>query len=147
MFLLPSINLRLRPTILNMKPGTRVVSNSFTMDDWQADATTTVEGDCTTLVHGLPVDRAGEGRGHLAARLEHADADAEVPDAHRHAGLDRDLQRHAATATEITFSAGGTTYTGHGQRQLDEGHHRRRHRLDRDEEVGRLGPTRPAEVR
>ena len=38
MFLLPSINLRLRPTILNMKPGTRIVSNSFTMDDWQADA-------------------------------------------------------------------------------------------------------------
>src|SRR6187549_264273 len=48
MFLLPSINLRLRPTILNMKPGTRVVSNSFTMEAWQADATTTVEGDCTT---------------------------------------------------------------------------------------------------
>ena len=48
MFLLPSINLRLRPTILNMKPGTRIVSNSFTMDDWTADATTTVEGDCTT---------------------------------------------------------------------------------------------------
>jgi hypothetical protein len=31
-----------------MKPGTRIVSNSFTMDNWTADATTTVEGDCTT---------------------------------------------------------------------------------------------------
>jgi precorrin-6B methylase 2 len=48
MFLLPSINQRLRPTILNMKPGTRIVSNSFTMDNWTPDATTTVEGDCTT---------------------------------------------------------------------------------------------------
>src|SRR6187402_2813582 len=48
MFLLPSINLRLRPTILNMKPGTRIVSNSFTMDTWQADETATVGGDCTS---------------------------------------------------------------------------------------------------
>ena len=37
MFLLPSINMKLRPTILNMKPGTRIVSNTFTMEDWQPD--------------------------------------------------------------------------------------------------------------
>jgi len=48
MFLLPSLNLRLRPTLLNMKPGTRLVSNSFTMDTWQADETTSVTGDCTS---------------------------------------------------------------------------------------------------
>jgi hypothetical protein len=42
MFLLPDINLRLRPTILNMKPGTRVVSNTFTMGEWEADETSTV---------------------------------------------------------------------------------------------------------
>ena len=36
MFLLPSINLKLRPKILDMKPGTRVVSNTFTMEDWAA---------------------------------------------------------------------------------------------------------------
>ena len=47
MFLLPSINLKLRPTILNMKPGTRVVSNSFTMEDWQADQIETIP-ECTT---------------------------------------------------------------------------------------------------
>ena len=40
MFLLPDINLRLRPIILDMKPGTRIVSNTFTMDDWEADQTT-----------------------------------------------------------------------------------------------------------
>ena len=45
MFLLPSINMKLRPTILNMRPGTRVVSNSFTMEDWQSDVTETIQ-DC-----------------------------------------------------------------------------------------------------
>ena len=48
MFLLPSINMRLRPTILNMKPGTRIVTNSFTMEDWEEDAAETVEKDCTS---------------------------------------------------------------------------------------------------
>jgi SAM-dependent methyltransferase len=37
MFLLPDINIRLRPTILNLKPGTRIVSNTFTMEDWMHD--------------------------------------------------------------------------------------------------------------
>src|SRR4029079_17987423 len=33
LFLLPSINMRLRPKILDLKPGTRIVTNSFTMED------------------------------------------------------------------------------------------------------------------
>jgi len=37
LYLLPELNLRLRPTILKMKPGTRVVSHSFMMDDWEPD--------------------------------------------------------------------------------------------------------------
>jgi len=37
MFLLPEINMKLRPAILDLKPGTRVVSNSFDMEDWKAD--------------------------------------------------------------------------------------------------------------
>jgi hypothetical protein len=37
LYLLPELNLRLRPTLLEMKPGTRVVSYSFTMRDWAAD--------------------------------------------------------------------------------------------------------------
>ena len=48
MFLLPDINMKLRPKILNLKPGTRVVSNSFTMEDWEDDATETVSGECTS---------------------------------------------------------------------------------------------------
>ena len=39
LYLLPSLNLKLRPTILKMRPGTRVVSHAFTMDDWHPDQT------------------------------------------------------------------------------------------------------------
>jgi len=37
LYLLPDLNLRLRPTLLKMKPGTRVVANSFNMGDWEPD--------------------------------------------------------------------------------------------------------------
>ena len=37
LYLLPELNLKLRPTLLKMKPGTRVVSHSFLMDDWEPD--------------------------------------------------------------------------------------------------------------
>jgi len=53
MFLLPDINLKLRPKILNLKPGTRIVSNTFTMDDWQADETASVTDNCTTWCTAL----------------------------------------------------------------------------------------------
>lgn len=43
MYLLPDLNLRLRPTILNMKPGTRVTSHQFTMADWEPDEKAEVE--------------------------------------------------------------------------------------------------------
>ena len=48
MFLLPDINIQLRPKILDLKPGTRIVSNSFTMGDWKADETATVKNDCAS---------------------------------------------------------------------------------------------------
>ena len=44
LYLLPALNVKLRPTILRMKPGTRVVSHAFSMDDWQPDQIETVEG-------------------------------------------------------------------------------------------------------
>ncbi len=53
MFLLPSINMRLRPTILNLKPGTRIVSNTFDMEDWEADETQNAGGDCTSWCTAL----------------------------------------------------------------------------------------------
>jgi len=47
MFLLPSINLKLRPKILDLKPGTRIVSNSFDMEDWEPDETADDIPGCT----------------------------------------------------------------------------------------------------
>jgi len=43
MFLLPEINLKLRPRLLELKPGTRIVSNTFTMGEWEADFEVTTE--------------------------------------------------------------------------------------------------------
>jgi len=68
MFLLPDINLKLRPKILNLKPGTRVVSNTFTMGDWKADETADLgaggngncnESWCTALLWIVPAKVAG----------------------------------------------------------------------------------------
>lgn len=43
MFLLPSINLQLRPRLLDLKPGTRIVSNTFSMSDWEPDYKVAIE--------------------------------------------------------------------------------------------------------
>jgi hypothetical protein len=65
MFLLPDINLRLRPKILDLKPGTRIVSNSFTMGEWQHDRSvqsTESEGCqsyCTAYLWIVPAKVAG----------------------------------------------------------------------------------------
>jgi precorrin-6B methylase 2 len=66
MFLLPEINLRLRPRLLALKPGTRVVSNTFSMDDWSADESITLtdaegctESWCTALLWIIPARVAG----------------------------------------------------------------------------------------
>lgn len=43
LFLLPAVNLKLRPKLLqDLKPGTRVVSNTFDMGDWKAEKEATV---------------------------------------------------------------------------------------------------------
>jgi SAM-dependent methyltransferase len=64
MFLLPDINLKLRPKILRLKPGTRVVSNTFTMGEWKADETADLSSQCdasycTVLLWIVPARVAG----------------------------------------------------------------------------------------
>jgi hypothetical protein len=44
MYLLPGLNMKLRPQILSMKPGTRVASHSFTMEDWEPDEVSSIDG-------------------------------------------------------------------------------------------------------
>jgi precorrin-6B methylase 2 len=112
LFLLPQLNLKLRPAILNMRPGTRIVSNTFTMDDWQADQTETVGGDCvswcTAHLWIVPAKVQGawdvRGRGTLTLSqnfqmLSGTLASAQVSDG-------------KLRGDEITFKAGGTTYSG-----------------------------------
>jgi hypothetical protein len=43
LYLLPSLNMRLRPTLLEMRPGTRVVSHAFGMEDWEPDESSRAE--------------------------------------------------------------------------------------------------------
>jgi SAM-dependent methyltransferase len=59
LYLLTSINLRLRPVILDtMRPGSRVVSQSFAMGEWEADAKDTVRHSSVFLWH-VPAKVAG----------------------------------------------------------------------------------------
>jgi methyltransferase family protein len=44
MYLLPSLNMKLRPQILALKPGTRVVAHAFNMEDWEPDESSDVDG-------------------------------------------------------------------------------------------------------
>ena len=65
MFLLPSINMQLRPKILDMKAGTRIVSNAFDMEDWTPDETETTPNCtqwCRALLWIVPAKVAGTWR-------------------------------------------------------------------------------------
>lgn len=111
MFLLPSINMKLRPKILDLKPGTRIVSNTFTMEDWQADETTTVTDGCssswcTALLWIVPAKVAGTWSTPNGALV-----------------LTQNFQMISGTlanqaiqgrlrGNEITFTAGTTKYSG-----------------------------------
>jgi SAM-dependent methyltransferase len=65
LFLLPEINFQLRPKILDLKPGTRIVSNTFDMSDWIADQTSTIDDKqkcpeyCTVLLWIVPAKVGG----------------------------------------------------------------------------------------
>jgi len=49
LYLLPDVNLQLRPSLLSLKPGTRVVSHDWDMDDWKPDRTITVAAPDKTI--------------------------------------------------------------------------------------------------
>jgi hypothetical protein len=58
LYLLPEINYQLRPTILKMKPGTRVVSHDFDMVEWEPDAITQT-ARARAMMWVVPADVAG----------------------------------------------------------------------------------------
>jgi SAM-dependent methyltransferase len=64
-FLLPSMNLRLRPTFFALKPGTRIVANTFPIGDWEPDETATIDGCdrwCTAMLWIVPARVGGTWR-------------------------------------------------------------------------------------
>jgi hypothetical protein len=115
MFLLPDINLKLRPKILEMKPGTRIVSNSFSMGDWEADATYTVEEGCTSWCTALfwivPAKVEGKwrlGSGELTLTQEFQMLHGTLASN----GKSLPISEARMRGDQITFSAGGAVYTG-----------------------------------
>ena len=115
MFLLPGLNLKLRPTILNMKPGTRVVSNSFDMGDWKADeivrATTDCTGYCRAFLWIVPAKVEGTwqlGESQLSLQQKYQYFTGKLATGNVVAPIaDGKLE-----ADRLTFTAGGTRYTG-----------------------------------
>jgi precorrin-6B methylase 2 len=115
MFLLPDINLRLRPKILDMRPGTRIVSNTFTMAEWEADVTETVTEGCTTWCTALhwivPAKVEGAWRtpqGELALTQTFQNLSGTLRTGTNTVPITEGKMR----GDEITFKAGNTTYTG-----------------------------------
>ena len=117
MFLLPSINVKLRPKILALKPGTRIVSNSFNMDTWQPDETATLSRDqgcnagwCAALFWIVPAQVAGthkipQGELILEQRFQ------ELSGTLRTEGKSLDVSGKVV-GEEIYFTAGGRAYHG-----------------------------------
>ena len=115
MFLLPDLNIRLRPKILDLKPGTRIVSNSFTMGEWQPDETINVGGECqswcTALFWLVPAKVQGTWKlptGELALKQEFQMVTGTLTNA----GKALPVSEGKLRGDQITFTAGGAQYTG-----------------------------------
>jgi hypothetical protein len=111
LFLLPQLNLRLRPTILNMKPGTRVVSNSFNMAEWEADQTETIPNCsvsfCTAMLWIVPAKVAGNWQ--LGTDTLTLDQNFQMVSGKLGSAV---LSEGKLNGADITFTAGGKKYTG-----------------------------------
>jgi precorrin-6B methylase 2 len=117
MFLLPEINLKLRPKILRLKPGTRIVSNTFTMGEWQADETAELAGSggcenswCTALLWIVPARVAGTYRlpqGDLTLKQQFQMLSGSLRTEGKTFAL-----RGRVNGEEVAFKAGGREYRG-----------------------------------
>lgn len=109
LYLLPSLNTKLRPTILNMKPGTRVVSHAFTMGEWEADETANVDGR-TAYYWLVPAKVEGNwrieggGAGTLALKQEFQKISGDVGG--------KAITGATLRGDAISFTADGRKYTG-----------------------------------
>ena len=115
MFLLTSLNAKLRPTILDMKPGTRVVSNTFDMGDWKADEEATVTEGCTSYCKAyfwiVPAKVDGAwmtDKGELALKQTYQTFTGTL----KNGNVITPVTNGKLKGDEITFTAGGTEYSG-----------------------------------
>jgi SAM-dependent methyltransferase len=115
MFLLPEINLKLRPRLLDLKPGTRVVSNTFTMGEWEPDKEVETNDNThswtTALLWIIPAKVDGTwklGQGELKLTQDFQKINGTLTSGSKAATI-RDGKLNG---TEIRFMADGKTYTG-----------------------------------
>lgn len=115
LFLLPEINLKLRPKILGLKPGTRVVSNSFDMDDWEADETSTIEQGCedwcTAYLWIVPARVHGTwklAQGELTLKQTFQMIEGNLTTR----GRTLEISEGKLNGEQITFNAGTARYSG-----------------------------------
>ena len=126
LFLMPDINIRLRPKILNLKPGTRVVSNTFTMGEWAEDESTSVEDHqqctfyCTAYLWIVPAKAGGLWKlpnGELDLRQ-----DFQMVFGTLRYGIDiKPIINGRLTGDQISFTVGNATYTGRVKGDAMEG--------------------------
>ena len=116
MFLLPDINLRLRPKILDLKPGTRIVSNSFTMGEWQHDRSVEATGKegcesyCTAYLWIVPAKVEGTWKlpdGELTLKQEFQMISGTLKANGRDTAIKGRL-----SGDQISFKAGEAQYSG-----------------------------------
>jgi len=115
LFLLPHLNLRLRPTILDMKPGTRVVSNSFNMDDWQPDEEASVTMGCTSycVAYKWIVPAKVEGSWQMGGReLVLKQTFQMLEGTLRQGSTETPITDGRLEGTRIVFTAGKERFTG-----------------------------------
>ncbi len=124
MFLLPGINIQLRPKILDLRPGTRIVSNSFTMGEWAADEEGTVKNGCasycTALLWIVPAKVEGTwqlSQGELALKQTFQ----MVSGALRSGNVSTPVTNGRLNGDQITFIAGGNQYSGYVNGDVIEG--------------------------
>ena len=114
LFLLTDLNIRLRPTILKMKPGTRVVSNTFTMGDWEPDQTVQAPEGCKSFCRAhlwiVPAQVAGSwqlGESELSLVQTYQTFTGKLVTGNVVAPIKGRLD-----GDRIAFTAAGTEYTG-----------------------------------
>lgn len=117
MFLLNTINMKLRPKLLELKPGTRIVSNTFSMGDWEADQTVKAneaEGCtsyCTAYLWIVPARVEGTwqlGQGTLSLKQTFQKFGGTLTAG----GAPAPIANGRLSADLISFTAAGAEYSG-----------------------------------